>query len=79
VVMKADQKVIDSKEYTVTYKKGDTEVSETKDAGTYTVVISNKTGADYAFSGKTTADYSIKPKALTITADAKSKARLIPL
>ena len=56
VVMKADKKVIDSKEYTVTYKKGDTEVSETKDAGTYTVVISNKTGADYAFSGKTTAD-----------------------
>ena len=42
VVMKADKKVIDSKEYTVTYKKGDTEVSETKDAGTYTVVISNK-------------------------------------
>ena len=75
VVMKADKKVIDSKEYTVTYKKGDTEVSETKDAGTYTVVISNKTGADYAFSGKTTADYTIKPKALTITADAKSKAK----
>ena len=73
VVMKADQKVIDSKEYTVTYKKGDTEVSETKDAGTYTVVISNKTGADYAFSGKTTAGYTIKPKALTITAEAKTK------
>ena len=75
VVMKADKKVIDSKEYTVTYKKGDTEVSETKDADTYTVVISNKTGADYAFSGTTTADYTIKPKALTITADAKSKAK----
>ncbi len=75
VVMKADKKVIDSKEYTVTYKKGDTEVSETKDAGTYTVVISNKEGSDYAFSGKTTADYTIKPKALTITADAKSKAK----
>ena len=73
--MKADKKVIDSKEYTVTYKKGDTEVSETKDADTYTVVISNKTGADYAFSGTTTADYTIKPKALTITADAKSKAK----
>ena len=75
VVMKADKKVIDSKEYTVTYKKGDTEVSETKDAGTYTVVISNKEGSDYAFSGTTTADYTIKPKALTITADAKSKAK----
>ena len=75
VVMKADKKVIDSKEYTVTYKKGDTEVSETKDAGTYTVVISNEEGSDYAFSGKTTADYTIKPKALTITADAKSKAK----
>jgi hypothetical protein len=75
VVMKADKKVIDSKEYTVTYKKGDTEVSETKDAGTYTVVISNKEGSDYAFSGKTTADYTIKPKALTITADAKTKAK----
>ena len=72
VVMKADKKVIDSKEYTVTYKKGDTEVSETKDAGTYTVVISNKTGADYAFSGKTTANYVIKPVALTVTAKDKT-------
>ena len=59
----------------MTYKKGDTEVSETKDAGTYTVVISNKEGSDYAFSGTTTADYTIKPKALTITADAKTKAK----
>ena len=73
VVMKADKKVIDSKEYTVTYKKGDTEVSETKDAGTYTVVISNKEGADYAFSGKTTADYTIKPAELKVTAKPQSK------
>ena len=73
VVMKADKKVIDSKEYTVTYKKGDTEVSETKDAGTYTVVISNKTGADYAFSGKTTASYTIKPAELKVTAKPQSK------
>ena len=72
ITLKDGKKVIDNKEYTVTYKKGDTEVSETKDAGTYTVVISNKTGADYAFSGKTTADYTIKPKALTIMAKDKT-------
>ena len=72
VVMKADNKEIPSTEYTVKYRKGSSDVTETKDAGTYTVVISNKAGSNYTFSGTMTADYVINPASLTLTANDKT-------
>ena len=74
ITLKAGNTVISATEYDVKYKdaKG-TAVTETKNAGSYTLEITNKEGADYAFSGKTTASYTIKPAELTITADEKTK------
>ncbi len=73
ITLKDGNKDIPATEYDVKYKdaKG-TAMSDTKNAGTYTLEIANKEGADYAFSGKTTADYTIKQKALTVTAKAKT-------
>ena len=62
---------IPASEYTVGYKLGNDIVTETKDAGTYTVVIADKAGGNYTVSG--TATYSITPKALTATVTAKAK------
>ena len=72
VVLKSDNSEITSTEYDVKFRKGENAVTDTKDAGTYTVVISNKEGADYAFSGATTASYQIKSVALTVTANDKT-------
>ncbi len=73
ITLKDGNKDIPATEYDVKYKdaKG-TAMSDTKNAGTYTLEIANKAGADYAFSGKTTANYTIKQKALTVTAKAKT-------
>ncbi len=74
ITMKDGKTVISASEYDVKYKdaKG-TAVTESKNAGTYTLEITNKEGADYAFSGKTTASYTIKPAELKVTAEAQTK------
>ena len=74
ITLKDGNKVISASEYDVKYKDAEGhEVSVTKNAGSYTLEITNKEGADYAFSGKTTANYTIKPKALTVKAEDKTK------
>ena len=74
ITLKDGNKVVPADEYVVKYKDADgNEMSETKGAGTYTLEVGSKEGADYAFSGKTTSNYTIKPKTLTVTADAKTK------
>ena len=74
ITLKDGNTVISANEYDVKYKDAEGhEVSVTKNAGSYTLEITNKEGADYAFSGKTTANYTIKPKALTVKAEDKTK------
>lgn len=74
ITLKDGNTVIPASEYDLKYKDAEGhEVSVTKNAGSYTLEISNKAGADYAFSGKTTANYTIKPKALTVKAEDKTK------
>lgn len=74
ITLKDGNKVIPASEYVVMHKNAEgKELKETKDAGTYTLEITSKEGADYAFSGKTTINYTIKPKTLTVTAIAQTK------
>ncbi len=74
ITLKDVKTVISASEYEVKYKDAQgTAVTETKNAGTYTLEITNKEGADYAFSGKTTANYTIKPAELKVTAEAQTK------
>ena len=72
ITLKADNSEIPSSEYSVSYKQGDTDITESVNAGTYTVVISGKAGGNYTFSGDTKANYEIKTAALTVTAKDKS-------
>ena len=64
---------------TVKYAKNGTEVSEAKDAGTYTVSVSVAAGSNYAAADAVTADswtFTITPKSIsgaTITLDKDSK------
>ena len=69
----ADAQVIPANEYTITIKdsKGNT-VTDPKDAGTYTVVITDNDGGNYDVSGETT--FTINKKTLTITANDQEKA-----
>lgn len=73
LVMKSDNSEIPSSEYSVGYKQGDANITESVNAGSYSVVISGKVGSNYSFSGNTTAGYVINKKSLSITADAVSK------
>ncbi len=65
---------IASSEYEVKYQKEgeDTELTEVKDAGTYTILVKDVDGGDYIVYGKNTT-VTISPAALTVTADAKTK------
>lgn len=60
---------IASTEYTVSYKKGDDAVEECKNAGTYTIVLTDAEGGDYIVYG--TDNFTIGKKDLTITAKPK--------
>ena len=64
VSLKNGETPISSSEYEVSY-------TDNINAGTATVTISDAEGGDYIVSGSTT--FSIAPKPLTVTADAKSK------
>jgi hypothetical protein len=39
--------IIPSSEYVVSYKKGDADVTECKDAGSYTITVNDKSGGEY--------------------------------
>lgn len=65
-VVKVGETTISSDEYTVTYEKAGVDVTEHKDAGTYTVTITDKVDGDYIVYGSGT--MTISPKALSITA-----------
>lgn len=62
---------ISSDEYTISYKKGEDDVTECKNAGTYTIVITDNPGGSYTVSGTTT--FTIGSASLTIKADDKEK------
>ena len=64
VSLKNGETPISSSEYEVSY-------TDNINAGTATVTISDAEGGDYIVYGSTT--FTIAPKALTVTADAKSK------
>jgi hypothetical protein len=64
VSLKNGETPISSSEYEVSY-------TDNINAGTATVTISDAEGGDYIVSGSTT--FSIAPKTLNVTADAKSK------
>ena len=66
-----DQTTISSDEYNISYKQDETVVTECKNAGTYTVTITDKVGGEYIVYGSGT--FTINKKTLTITAEAKSK------
>ena len=69
-VVKVGETTISSDEYTVTYEKAGVAVTEHKDAGTYTVTITDKADGDYIVYGSGT--MTISPKALYITAKPKT-------
>ena len=69
-VVKVGETTISSDEYTITYEKAGVAVTEHKDAGTYTVTITDKTDGDYIVYGSGT--MTISPKALSITAKPKT-------
>ena len=69
-VVKVGETTISSDEYTVTYEKAGVAVTEHKDAGTYTVTITDKADGDYIVYGSGT--MTISPKALSITAKPKT-------
>ena len=46
--------IIPSSEYVVSYKKGDADVTECKDEGTYTITVSDKSGGEYYVGSNTT-------------------------
>ena len=65
--------VVPNDQYRVTYKDSNgekVEVTDIKDAGTYTVVISPQEGANYTVNG--TATFQIKKASLTVTAKDKT-------
>ena len=64
--VKVGETTISSDEYTVTYEKAGVAVTEHKDAGTYTITITDKADGDYVVFGSGT--MTISPKALSITA-----------
>ena len=72
--VKVGETPIASSEYEVKYQKEgeDTELTEVKDAGTYTILVNDVDGGDYIVYGKNTT-VTISPAALTVTADAKTK------
>lgn len=69
-VVKVGETTISSDEYTITYEKAGVAVTEHKDAGTYTVTITDKTDGDYIVYGSGT--MTISPKELSITAKPKT-------
>ena len=69
--VKDGETVIPSEEYTISYKKGDDVVTECKNVGTYTIVITDNPGGSYTVSG--TKDFTIAAASLTIKADDKEK------
>ena len=69
-VVKVGETTISSDEYTVTYEKAGVAVTEHKDAGTYTVTITDKADGDYIVYGSGT--MTISPKVLSITAKPKT-------
>ena len=69
-VVKVGETTISSDEYTITYEKAGVAVTEHKDAGTYTVTITDKTDGDYIVYGSGT--MTISPKVLSITAKPKT-------
>ena len=74
-----DDTTIDESEYELGgYFNGSGEtVTGCKDAGDYTVVLSNQDGGDYFVYGSTT--FTITPATLTVTAEAKEKDYLDPV
>ena len=72
ITVKDGDNDIDAGKYLVSYQKNGEAVSECKDAGTYTVIVSDVEGDNYFVSGTTT--FTINPAALTITPnDSQSK------
>ena len=69
-VVKVGETTISPDEYTVTYEKSGVAVTDHKDAGTYTVTITDKTDGDYIVYGS--GSFTINKKALTITAKSKT-------
>ena len=71
ITVKDGDNVFDSGKYTVSYQKDGGAVSDFINAGTYSVVVSDVAGDNEIVSGSTT--FTINPRALTVTADNKSK------
>ena len=72
ITVKDGDNDIDAEKYLVSYQKDGEAVSECKDAGTYTVIVSDVEGDNELVSGTTT--FTISPAALTITPnDSQSK------
>ena len=58
---------ISDSEYTMTYKLGTADATELKNAGTYTVTVTDKTDGNYTINGSKT--LTIAPKSVSTTAD----------
>lgn len=70
-VVKVGETTISSDEYNISYKKSGTDVTQCKDAGTYTVEITDIDGGEYIVYGS--GSFTINKKTLTVTAEAKTK------
>lgn len=71
VTVKDGGNVLAAGKYTVSYQKDGVAVSECRDAGTYTIVITDVEGDNEIVCGTTT--FTINPVTLTVTANALSK------
>ena len=69
-VVKVGETTISSDEFNVSYKLGGNDVTECKDAGTYTVEITDNNGGEYIVYGS--GSFTINSKPLTITANNKA-------
>ena len=70
-VVRVGETTISSEEYDISYKQGGNDVTECKNADTYTVTITDKAGGEYMVYGS--GDFTINQKPITVTAEAKSK------
>ena len=65
---------ISDSEYNMTYKLGIADATELKDAGTYTVTVTNKTDGNYTINGSK--PLTIAPKPVSTTAEGGATATL---
>ena len=70
-IVEVNNTTISSDEFNVSYQQGGNDVLECKNAGIYTVEITDKDGGEYIVYGS--GSFTISPKAVTITANDASK------